>query len=816
MKKRILATILCVLMIVPCFAMFAFAADAEKSPWDQEIVNVAPKGKTYQSSNWNGDSSARYLNNGFNYSSWQFWRPGDEARGAGYEGVDNTCQYAGMSFNYYQAVNSVTVYGYKYFDRDGAFCPECYEWITDDDFRRTYKKDAEGNDTKEVEYCTCKICGSKNVLEVTDGDNKSNNTKYTVEVLIQGQWYVAGYAYNNDMKFEVDGKEGDKKVLGGTGGYIGSVTIEFDKVFPEYDKNGDVIVDANGEPVYTNFATTKNVRLNCSEYGAYALKGPTNEINFVYSGIDVTKVNYRGASYNVTAVEDASIPTYESTYTYTHNAKGVEHEPAYGTTSTYKITFSVNESVGAEKFKVVTVEKEEPIIIEVEETDEDTGRKTKVKKYVYSPEGELQTQMVKHDRYFFEFEDDGKVKITQKLASHHDWWYVPIIHEVYIWGHQAVRTPRFDVPEGAEVVTDAALGGMASATTSTQGQYPLLGNDRLNTTYWMANDYENQSYWIDFDQNKDYTIGDVILNFGYMDEVTAGAEYVYDFYVRRNGPWEVFAKGETVVTDSAEVLKTYSVNADISGIKVTFTSATKNGKKVSPTITDTNALISDGEQCVFLSGYLNFNRASSIAQGNLAPYGEAYCSSSFDYSNISDVTFINDGQITDSAYSWYAESFLYGTYCGVKLKESEDVTKVVLYFNDQITQGKPEEHVMEFEVQMLVDGVYKTVAKATSYDPDNKSPIISIELDQAVRTNDVRVVYLSNGMVFPYLKELEVFAGEKLYSAFDGYMLDITRVVHGRKPTASFAEKSVVKRAKFMDLIAPVEFLVFATKYNLD
>ena len=300
---------------------------------------------------------------------------------------------------------------------------------------------------------------------------------------------------------------------------------------------------------------------------------------------------------------------------------------------------------------------------------------------------------------------------------------------------------------------------------------------------------------------------------------TAGTDLVYDFYIRKNGEWVLFAGGEAVTTSSGELKKTYTVGEDISGIKVTFTSSTKNGENAPPAITDTNALVSDGEQCVFLSGYLNAYRASSIAQGNLAPYGEAYCSSSFDYSNISDITFINDGQTSDiEAFSWYANDFLKGTYCGIKLKESEDVTKVTLYFNDVILQGEPEEHVMVFDIQALVNGEYVTVKEGvTSYDPEKKSSIITVTLDQPVRTNDIRIVYQSNGMVFPYLKELEIYAGQKLYSAFDGYMLDTSvRTLHGRATTTAFAERTVVQRAKYMNLVAPLEFLVFATKYNLD
>ncbi len=793
MKKKILATILCICMIVPCFASLAFAVKGDVTPWGIESINVAPKGKTYHSSMWNADSTSRVLNNGQYYNSWQFWRPGDEARGAGYEGVDNTRQWTGMSFNYYQTINSLTIYAAKYGTYNGSYCGKCAkEYNGTDGVTIEYKKNAEGefvldsNGNKQENYRTCKTCGTK-AIKVS---NERNNIKYTVEILVQGQWYVAGHGYNNDSVYITDK---NNEVVGGD---VAALTINFDKVFAQYDKNGDVVVDANGNPILTDYATTKNVRVVCTEYGSYALRGTTNEISFTYSGSDVTSVNYAGKSYTVTKNEEASVPTYDGVYSY---------ENKDGTRTDYTIRFTANPSLGGSEFKVVMVEKEEPYY-------------NKDGSFVYDDAGKIVTQMVKYDRYFFEYDSSDRVKITQKLASTHDWWLIPCVHEIELWGHQAVNTPRFDVPEGAEVVTDAALGGMASATTSMMGQYPLRGNDRLSTTQWIANDYENQSYWVDFDGNDEYSIKEITLNFGYMSEDYAGSEYVYDLYLKQNGEWKLYKSGETVTTSGEATLKTYEINDKLSGFKVTFTSSKKDGQNISPSITDTSAPTSDGKQCVFLSGYLDNYRAASIAQGNIAPYGEAYCSSSFDFGNISDIAFIIDGKTSDvDAYSWYAKTFEKGTYCGVKLKESEDVTKVVLYFNDQITQGKPEEHVMLFDIQALVNGEYKTVASATSYDPVTKKAIVSIELDEAVRTNDIRVVYQTNGMVFPYLKEIEVFAGEKLYSAFDGYVLDTSvRTLHGRRPTTDFAELSFVKRAKYMEIIAPLEFLVFATRYNLD
>ncbi len=799
MKKRILATILCICLLVPCFACLAFAAEGDKSPWDVEIVNVAPKGKTYQSSIWNQDSPARYINNGQYYSSWQFWRPGDEQRGAGFEGIDNTRQWCGMSFNYYQTINSVTLYTDKYGDFNGAYCGDCDKKLYEGQFRINYKLDDNGNPTTSIESRTCLTCmQSAHVYAVSDQDN---NAKYTIEVLIQGQWYVAGHGYNDDATYVIN-KDGSI-----SGDANSELTIKFDKVFPQYDANGDIIVDENGEPVLTDFATTKNVRVVCSEYGAWAFKGVSSDISFTYDeNGEITHITY----YTNPTPDDRFAPRTMKTWAVTRDLTDTVNK-TYVSNEIYDIydieggnhpiKFVIREDFGGAMFDVVYVEYQS--VVRHENKDP-----------VINEDGSVRTQTVVDNRYMFEYDDDGKVVIGQKTASTHDWWLIPIVQEVELWGHQAVTIPKFDVPEGAEVVTDAALGGMASATTSANMCYPLLGNDRTKTTQWVARDYENQSYWIDFD--KDYQIKDIVINFGNMPADRAGSEYIYNLYVKKDGAWTLLKGNNTVVTDSQDVLDTYDVEDKIGGFKVEFTSSKKDGANIVPAITDTNAAISNGEQCVFLSGYLNTYRASSIAQGNLAPYGTAYCSSSFDYSNISDVNFINDGQTTNDAFSWYAENFARGTYCGITLKDSEDVTKVTLYFNDVIVQGKPQDHVMTFDVQVLVDGEYKTVKSGTSYDSSTKSSIITLIFDAPVRTNDVRIVYQANGLVFPYLKELEIYAGEKLYSAFDGYQLDPTvRTLHGRAATTTFAPKTIVKRASFMNEIAPLEFLVFAAKYNI-
>ena len=832
MKKKILAAILCVLMIIPCFTWIVAAVELNVVPEGTEIVNIAPYGKTYHSSIWNQDGSARFLNNGILYSSWQFWRPGSNQR-PDTPGIDDSLQNTGMKFNNYYTFNEVVIYAHKYADFTGAFCGKCNTLTDDkcgcdgyldnsqikpvqkkdgvyyvytyknaagttlnayfDDDSGKYFKDNRGREQIEpeeaatitfsmvVDHYICAHCDTT-VLKV---NNERNNIKYTVKVLVQGQWIEAGHGYNNDSEYVVQDEKKNYQVLGED---VAKLVIKLDKVLPAYNEEGDIIVDENGDPIYTDWATTKNVKIEYTEYGAYAHRGETNEIGFVYdSNGNVTHVNYQGTKYAVTEDEEAVVPTYVST----RNGLPIE--------------FTITEKFGGAEFPIVQAE-----------TFVDTGTLDEDGNPIYHSEN--------RDRYLFEYDSNGKVKITQKLASTHDWWLVPLVQEVEVYGFQTINKPKFDVPEGAEVVSDAALGGMAGATTSAFGQYPLLGNDRLATTQWQANDHEGQSYWVDFDM--EYKIREVKLDFGSMPAAFADSVYNFNVYVKKDGEWQLLVANQTanaiskLLTDEERVK--IPIEDVIGGVKIEFTSSTKNGEPIEPRITELSAPIMDGKQCVFLSTYLDFFRASSSAQGNLACYGEAYCSSSFDYANVSDVNYIIDGQVTDDAFSWFANDFTKGTYCGVKLKETESVTKVVLYFNDAITGGDYAGRVMLYDIEALIDGEYVKIAEGASYDTDTKKPIVAIEFE-AVKTNDIRIVYKSSAMIFPYLKEIEIYAGEKVYSAYDGYMLDTSiRTLHGRYPTANFGERTVIKRAPYMDLIAPyaylipVEKIVLALEYGID
>ncbi|MBQ8840361.1 MAG: hypothetical protein IJ004_03460 [Clostridia bacterium] len=673
--KKALSLILCLLMLVPCFAWQIVAEEGETTG---ELENVALYGMTYHSSVFNNDRSSKYLNNGFLWNSYQMWEPLSTGRNVG--PCDDTLQYCGMKFNTYYEGESMTIYMKKWDAIDGAFCVKC-------------KKEYKNEELKDLEYKTdsktgeqvrksakCPTCDGEITSFLTD---QHNNIKYTIKALIFGEWKILGIAYNNDLTYYVP--EGENAVQGGNNAFV-------EIPFYEYDEEGNLVLDENGDPKPFK-ANTKNVRIECTEYGRYA-----------------------------------------KWYT-------------------------------------------------------DQG---------YDPD-------------------------KSPLWDH--WWKMPVMHEVIIMGRKGYK-PEFDVPEGALLSTNAALGGFANATSATNARYPGLGNDNVSTTSWKGNNVGGvDEFWIDFDTA--YAISTVSLNFGGMSEIDSGVDLIYTLSVKKGNNWTVIKQGErvTTITDvitdklNADKLKTYTLNeAGIQGVKISFTSSKKNGEDVKPVVNEIIAQITKGttpEKTIFYADYMTVARKASTATGNLACYGTAYASSSFEYSSISDPSYIMDGNISDDSFSWFAANFDTGTYCGVVLKEAHEITKVVLYFNDAITEGKPEEHVMEFEIQAKVNNQYVTIGSGTSYDADKKSPIVSVEVTPTM-TDDIRVVYITNGMVFPYLKELEVYSSDYIYGPYLGYMLDSSRTLHGRYPTEDFATRSAVKRASYLDIISPIEYFDILVKFGID
>lgn len=406
-------------------------------------------------------------------------------------------------------------------------------------------------------------------------------------------------------------------------------------------------------------------------------------------------------------------------------------------------------------------------------------------------------------------------------ATEHDWWLVPLIQEVEIMGVTGYR-PEFDVPMNAYLVTNAALSGMIGADSKLTSRYPgAAGDDQLDSS-WKARNTGAQNIWAEFDN--EYPISKVGINVGGCGSSDTGLNLKYNIKLLLSGTIE---DGEwmTVVTDASvtttkELMDFISVELDepvnAIGMMVEITEVkNSNGRDGRAVMTELLAEIADGGKCIFLADYMTSAKKMSTATGNLACYGNAYASSNFSYASISKISNIIDGNITYSDSAWIAANYLVGTYVGVELKEAHNVTKVALYFND-LLGGENGEYVFEFDLQAKVNGEFVTIATGTTYDAEKKKYISVIELSEAVYTDDVRVVFTSDAQTFPYLKEIEIFEGDFIYSSFDGYALDTSRTVGGPAVTNVFGNRTVAVRGKYLDKTSPIEYFNIALDHDVE
>ena len=434
-------------------------------------------------------------------------------------------------------------------------------------------------------------------------------------------------------------------------------------------------------------------------------------------------------------------------------------------------------------------------------------------------------------------------------TSWHDWWKVPIVHEVQTWGCEA-PPPPWDVPFGAVLSTNACLGGMADATSTNtfMNIYAALATDDkiapdtiTPKPYWQAGKKgSGQAVWTIFD--RPYDIDNVTANFGGSID---GMTMKYDVQILlEDGTWEYIAQGLEVSTsvDMQEniTVAEFATPKRAAGVKFIFTEVT--GGQSQAILTEMGAEINsnykvfdedrnemvDANKCVFLRDYMTANRKQSTAVGNLAIFGSAYASSVMTYANISAVDYLNDGGVAKNEdFAWFANTFVKGTYCGIVLKEAYKVDKLVLYFNDPVIDnyvygntsfsGGNGSNVMEFDVQVKVDGEFKTIKSGlTSYDKTNHEYIVSVQFDEPVLTDDVRVVYTSNGMVFPYMKEFEVYSSEFTYRAYLGYQIG-TRTNGGKVGNAidDFAAKSLIPRSSYLDKISPIQYFEILKNFDI-
>ncbi len=437
------------------------------------------------------------------------------------------------------------------------------------------------------------------------------------------------------------------------------------------------------------------------------------------------------------------------------------------------------------------------------------------------------------------------------------WWKVPVIHELETWGIEAPadEIPAWDVPEGAILSTNACLSGFAHATStnSLSNIYPALVNDDVKTPdlittrpYWQSNVRQNgteHQIWCNFDQP--YDITNVSLNFGGSVD---GTTLTYNVDILVGNQWVSIATNKTATSSVAAQEDIVYNFADLGGtqsiyrasaVKVTFTSAlnasgrdtqallTEMGAEISATNKDANGNLYP--KCIFLKDYITADKKQAASSANLAVFGTAYASSVMTYANISSIDYINDGgRHYDLNYSWFAETFEKGSYCGVVLQQSFMVDKVVLYFNDPVTGSVSGDCVMEFDIKVKVGSTYQTVKSGiTSYDAKKKEYVVSIAFDAPINTNDVRIEYTANGLVFPYIKEFEIYsstvtdadngASYESYDSYTGYPIG-QRDLCGKLVNSAedLAKKSTVVRSKYLDKISPIEYFDITSRNGID
>ncbi|MBQ8393548.1 MAG: discoidin domain-containing protein [Clostridia bacterium] len=380
-------------------------------------------------------------------------------------------------------------------------------------------------------------------------------------------------------------------------------------------------------------------------------------------------------------------------------------------------------------------------------------------------------------------------------------WDPPMISECFVMGATG-EAPEFDVPEGAYLTTNVVLSGYGEASSSKLNNYPALANDDSNLTFWRAKSNANgQWYKVEFDQP--YSVNKIGVDLSaikLVEDENNEINEAYTFNVKVellvNGAWTTVHTGELTSSEGSDGLFTKNLDSAVTASAIKITYLETNGN--TPVLSELSAITSDGTKCMYIGDIISLHQKLSTAGGNLACYGTPYASSTFTYSNMSDASFINDGMIDKDAGIWVAETSACPTYCGVQLKDKMTVDTVVLYFNDNFGVDKDgDNHVSSFDIQYKnSSGSYVTVASGTSLDLTTGQPIVAIKFNPVV-TDDIRVVFKTNGGTLPYLKELEVYSHNSngdvfVYSQFVG--LPTEREIPSI--TESFAEYTVAKRPK--------------------
>lgn len=335
-------------------------------------------------------------------------------------------------------------------------------------------------------------------------------------------------------------------------------------------------------------------------------------------------------------------------------------------------------------------------------------------------------------------------------------WDLPYVREVEIFGHKT-DAPEIIVPEGGVITRNAALEGLAYAASSADGHYPALINDnKIGASIWTAETNELPVYaGVKLADTR--TVNRIKVATG-SDNGTA---YTATFNIEAlvDGEWTVITEG-TVNNENGYTFEyTLDEKVKTDNVRVVYTASTVN-----PQLAELE--VWSDERNVFMENKMSGDRLTSAVKGNLAVYGTPYAETTLDLYASPDV--INDGAISGKNANWVAYTSTVPTYCGVTLAQPAEVNKVVLYFEEQETAG---DHVMYFDVQLLIGDEYVTVESDSSY--NKTTGYVAIVEFEAQETKDVRIVFRKNGDIFPSLCELEVYATESEIAPYDGYVSDV-------------------------------------------
>lgn len=328
-------------------------------------------------------------------------------------------------------------------------------------------------------------------------------------------------------------------------------------------------------------------------------------------------------------------------------------------------------------------------------------------------------------------------------------WDLPLVKEIEIYGAKAAA-PELVVPEGGEITMNAALAGLAYASSAAEGHYPAHINDALTSGLWMAAE-EDTAPCVGVRLQGSRTVNRITVFTGEDN----GTPYTSTFDVEAliNGKWAVIASGETNAENGYTLDLTLNRKIITEYLRVRFQSEARLCELE----------VYSAEKNVFVPGKLTEAYKAQAASGNIAVFGMPYAETTFEL--YSSIDLINDAS-TDGM--WVAEGGNVPVYCGVTLPVAYDVNKVVIYFEDE--GDAP--HVMKFDVQVLVAGQYLTVATGYSYNPT--TGYVAVLDFETVATTDVRIVFTKNGDIFPTLNELQIYAGpDYTDNPYEGYVTEL-------------------------------------------